>query len=191
MTASGSTGAGAGNQAADPIVRAYAQAILEVARAEGALDRVEDDLFRFARTVEGTPTLRDRLVDPGLDVGAKLDVIDELLGGHPQSASAVMWVVQSGRVRQLTQIADTLVALAAAARSAVVAEVRVAVPLDEANKSRLASALAASTGQTVELKVVVDPDVVGGIMVKLGDTVIDGTVARRLGELRGRLTGAA
>ena len=190
MPASDSANAGTGNEIADPIVRAYAQAILEVARAEEVLDRVEDDLFRFARTVEGTPTLRDRLVDPGLDVGAKLAVLDELLGGHPQSASAVMWVVQSGRVRQLTQIADALVSLAAAARSAVVAEVRVAVPLDDPKKKRLADALAASTGQTVEVKVIVDPDVVGGIMVKLGDTVIDGTVARRLGELRGRLTGA-
>lgn len=183
--------AGTGGQVADPIVRAYAQGILEVARAEGALERVEDDLFRFARTVEGDAALRDRLVDPGLDVGPKLAVLDELLGGHPQSASAVMWIVQSGRVRQLTQIADVLVAMAAAARAAVVAEVRVAVPLDDAKKRQLAQALAASSGQQVELKVVVDPDVVGGIMVKMGDTVIDGTVARRLAELRGRLTGAA
>lgn len=179
-----------GTAAVDPVVRAYAQAILEVAQAEGALERVEDDLFRFARTVEGNAQLRDRLVDPGLDVGAKLGVLDELLGSHPQSASAAMWIVQSGRARQLTAIADALVALAAASRSAAVAEVRVAVPLDDSKRRRLAHALADAAGQQVEVKVVVDPDVLGGMVVKMGDTIIDGSVARRLAELRGRLTGA-
>lgn len=178
-------------QTADPAVAAYARAILEVARAEGALTRVEDDLFRFARTVEGNPELRDRLVDPAIDISAKHAVLDELLGGHPQTASAVMWVVQSGRARQLTDIADALVAQAAAARSAVVAEARVAVPLSDEQRQQVTTALARSTGSDVELKVVVDPDVVGGMVVKMGDTVIDGSVARRLAELRGRLTGAS
>lgn len=178
-------------QTADPVVAAYAQAILDVAEAEGVLARVEDDLFRFARTVDATPELRDRLVDPAIEVGAKLEVLDQLLGGHPQSASAVMWIVQSGRARQLTDIADALVSLAAAARAAVVAEARVAVPLSDAQQRQLATALERTTGSSVELKVVVDPDVVGGMVVKMGDTVIDGSVARRLAELRGRLTGAS
>lgn len=178
-------------QTADPAVLAYARAILEVARAEGALSRVEDDLFRFARTVESTPALRDRLVDPAVDIGAKHAVLDELLGGHPQTASAVMWIVQSGRARQMTDIADALVSLAAAARSAVVAEARVAVPLTDHQQQQLTAALAQSSGSAVELKVIVDPDVVGGMVVKMGDTVIDGSVARRLAELRGRLTGAS
>lgn len=174
----------------DPVVTSYAQAILDVAQAEGVLARVEDDLFRFARTVDATPELRDRLVDPAIGIAGKLELLDELLGGHPQTAAAVMWIVQSGRARQLTDIADALVALAAAARSAVVAEVRSAVDLTGDQRRKLATALEGSTGSQVELKVVVDPDVVGGIVVKMGDTVIDGSVARRLAELRGRLTGA-
>lgn len=177
--------------AAEPAVAAYARAIMEVASAEGVLARVEDDLFRFARTVEGNPQLRDKLVDPAIDVGAKLGLVDELLGGHPQTASAVMWIVQSGRARQMTDIADALVALAAAARSAIVAEARVAVPLSDQQRQQLSAALARTTGASVELKVVVDPDVVGGMVVKMGDTVIDGSVSRRLAELRGRLTGAS
>lgn len=176
---------------ADPAVAAYARAILDVARAEGALTRVEDDLFRFARTVEGNAELRDRLVDPAIDIGAKLGLIDELLGGHPHTASAIMWIVQSGRARQLTEIADTLVAQAAAARSAVVALARVAVPLSDDQRQQLTRALARTADSEVELKVVVDPDVVGGMVVTIGDTVIDGSVARRLAELRGRLTGAS
>lgn len=173
---------------ADPVVAAYARAILDVAEAEGVASRVEDDLFRFARTVEGNPELRDRLTDPGIDVGAKLAAVDELLGGHPQASSAVMWILQSGRVRQLSAIVDTVVSMAAAARAKTVAEVRAAVPLGEDRQRQLAQALSETTGQEVEVKVVVDPDVVGGLVVRMGDTVIDGSVARRLEELRARLT---
>lgn len=184
------TETGTGPGGADPLVTAYARAILDVAEAEEVAERVEDDLFRFARTIEGNVELRDRLTDPGVDIGGKLAVIDELLGGHPQSASAVMWVLQSGRIRQLTAIADALVSMAAAKRSRVVAEVRTAVPLSEERRRELAEALSGTTGQDVEIRAVVDPDIVGGVVVRIGDTVIDGSVARRLEELRASLTRA-
>lgn len=184
------TEAGTDPGSADPLVSAYARAILDVAEAEEVAGQVEDDLFRFARTLEGNVELRDRLTDPGVDVSGKLAVVDELLGGHPQSASAVMWVLQSGRIRQLTAIADALVAMAAAKRSRVVAEVRTAVTLSEERRRELAEALSGTTGQEVEVKTVVDPDIVGGVVVRIGDTVIDGSVARRLEELRASLTRA-
>lgn len=184
------TDPGSAESSADPIVSAYARAILEVAEAEEVAEQVEDDLFRFSRTLEGNTELRDRLTDPGVDVGGKLAVVDELLGGHPQSASAVMWVLQAGRIRQLTAIADDLVSMAAAKRSRVVAEVRTAVTLSEDRRGELADALSATTGQEVEVKTVVDPDIVGGVVVRIGDTVIDGSVARRLEELRASLTRA-
>lgn len=184
------TEAGTHPGSSDPIVSAYARAILDVAEAEDVAERVEDDLFRFARTLESNADLRDRLTDPGVEVGDKLAVVDELLGGHPQSASAVMWVLQAGHVRQLTAIADAVVAMAAAKRSRVVAEVRTAVALGEDRRRELAEALSATSGQEVEVKVVVDPDIVGGVVVRMGDTVIDGSVARRLEELRASLTRA-
>jgi F-type H+-transporting ATPase subunit delta len=174
----------------DPVVLAYARAIFEVAEAEDALSRVEDDLFQFARAIETNPELRDRLGDPGVDIAAKLEVIDELLGSHPQTASAVMWLVQSGRTRQLTDVADAFVQLAAQARERSVAEVRSAVSLTDDQERQLARALGQATGQAVDVKVIVDESVVGGIIVRMGDTVIDGSVSRRLSELRASLTGA-
>lgn len=170
---------------------AYARALYTVAEAEGVLDRVEDELFRFARAVEGDPALRDRLVDPGLEVGPKLAVVDGLLAGraHPHTVSAALFVVNSGRARLLTEIADELVRLAAESRAHAVAEVRTAVPLSAPQRRRLADALSEATGQSVELKVIVDDGVVGGVSVRMGDTVIDGTVARRLAEMRSRLVG--
>lgn len=173
------------------IAEIYARSILDVARAEGVAERVENDLFQFSQALDANAELRDRLADPGLDIGTKLGVIDELLGGHPQSASAIMWVVQSGHVRQLSDVASAVVSQAAAQRGRVVAEVRAAVPLNEQQERELAAALSRSSGKDVELKVVVDPDVLGGIVAKMGDTVIDGSVSRRLAELRGRLIGAS
>lgn len=170
-------------------VAAYARAILDVAGSEGERERLEDDLFRFARAVEASPELADRLSDPGIDLGTKLEVIDELLGARPAAASAVMWIVQSGRVRQLGQIADAVAQLGAESRGRAVAEVRAAVELDADQQRRLADALEASTGRPVEVRAVVDPSVVGGVVVRLGDEVIDGSVARHLTELRSRLTG--
>jgi F-type H+-transporting ATPase subunit delta len=169
---------------------AFARALLEVAESEGTVQRLEDGLFRFARAVEANPQLSDRLADPGIGLATKLEVIDELLGAHPETASAVMWIIQSGRARQLGAIADAVVRLAAESRQAAVAEVRAAVELNEEQRRRLATALRTVTGRDVDVKVVVDPDVVGGLLVRVGDTVIDGTVARRLNELRSALTGA-
>jgi F-type H+-transporting ATPase subunit delta len=178
--------------ATDSTVEGYAEAIFTVAKAEGALDRVEDELYRFARAFEDNADLGRQLSDQAIDIGTRLGIIDDLLGrkAHPQTISAVMYVVQAERSRQLPAIADAVVAKAASARRSVVAEVRSAIPLDDDQVQRLAAGLEKSTGRQVEVKVVVDPDVVGGLVVRLGDMVIDGTVARRLAELRTTLTTA-
>jgi F-type H+-transporting ATPase subunit delta len=176
----------------DPVVTGYATAIFSVAQAEGALERVEDELYRFARAIEGHADLRDRLVDPTVDTAAKLGVVTDLLGGraHPQTVSAVAYVVQAGRARQLGEITQALVEMSAESRSEALAEVRTAVALNAEQQRRLADTLARTVGRPVDLKVVVDPDVVGGVVTKIGDTVIDGSVSRRLAELRSALTGA-
>jgi len=172
----------------DPVAAGYAQAIVAAARAEGVLDRVEDELFRFARTVEGNPELRERLVDPGLDPATRVSIVADLLSrAHPATVAAAGFVVQAGRVRRLTEIADAVVAVAATDRQQVVAEVRSAIPLDDDQRARLGEALQRSSGRQVSLKVVVDPDVVGGLVVTMGDTVIDGSVARRFATLRSSL----
>jgi F-type H+-transporting ATPase subunit delta len=101
----------------------------------------------------------------------------------------VSFVVQSGRARMLPEIADEVSRLTANARQRVVADVRTAVPLDDDAKQRLAEALSRSSGSQVEVRTTVDPGVMGGVVVTMGDTVIDGSVARRLSELRSRLSG--
>ncbi len=171
-------------------VAGYAQAIFHVAQAEDVLDRVSDELFRFARAVEDHAELRDRLTDPAVEVADKLKVVNDLLNkAHPQTVSAALYLVHAGRARQLEDIADRLAELVAEARAHAVAQVRTAVELDDAQRRRLSEAIEEATGKQVDLRVVVDPEVLGGVVVTVGDTVMDGSVSRQLSELRARLTG--
>jgi F-type H+-transporting ATPase subunit delta len=170
-------------------IDAYADALLEVAKAEGVLGVVEDDLFRFARAFEGSDELRMALTDPALPPERRMAVVEELMGGKALEASAAMvaFVVGIGRAHDLPAIVDHFVEKAAKARQHEVAEVRSAVPLDDKQQERLAKALSKATGKDVEVKVVVDPKVLGGLVATVGDTVIDGTVRHRLDQLKERI----
>ncbi len=164
----------------------YATALFEVARVEGSLDEVEDELFRFARTLEGNDELRTVLTDDAVPAERRRGVVDELLGNRasPVTTNLVALVVGAGRAKDLPAIIDRLVRRAAAAHDREVAEVRSAVPLDDDQRARLATALGQATGKEVEVKVIIDPSVLGGLVAQVGDTVIDGSVRNKLDQLR-------
>ena len=167
-------------------VDAYAQALLEIAQAEERLDEVSDELFSFARVVEGNDDLRMALANPGLPADRRAAIVDELLEHrslHLTRAMASM-IVGAGRGHDLPAIATRFVELAARTREHELAEVRSAVPLDDAQVERLAHVLSRATGKQIEVKVVVDPAVMGGLVATVGDTVIDGTVRHRLEQLK-------
>jgi F-type H+-transporting ATPase subunit delta len=167
-------------------VEAYATALFAVALAEGVLETVEDELFRVARTFEGNDELRARLTDEAIPVDRRQGIVEDLLGDRasPNTTAVVSFIVGAGRARDLPAIVDKLVELAAQQRSEAVAEVRVAVPLDDDLRSRLAEALSNATGKQVSVKVMVDPSVIGGVVAEVGDTVIDGSVRHRLEQLK-------
>ena len=166
---------------------AYASAMFEVAKAEDALETVEDELFRVARTFEANEELRSTLTDPAVPVDRRLSILDDLLGGgraSPVTSALVSFVVAAGRGRELPAIIDKLVERAAGERSEVVAEVRTAIPIDDQMRERLGAALSSATGKTVSVKAVVDQSVVGGVVARIGDTVFDGSVRHRLDQLK-------
>ena len=175
--------------AAEDRIQGYAAAIFEIARGEGDLERVESELFQIARTFETSADLREALTDPRLPQDRKHGIVDDLLGTRAAelTVSLVGFIVGLGHASELPEIVDGFVAKAAADRQRAVAEVRSAVELDAETISRLESALAKATGKQVEVKVVVDPAVLGGIVARVGDTVIDGSVRSRLDTLRDTL----
>lgn len=170
---------------ADRIV-GYATGLVEIARAEGQLERVESELFQLGRALEGSQQLMDTLSDRAVPADRRQGIIDDLLSSRASELTTglVGFVVGLGRASELPAIIDAFVAAAAAGRNRQVAEVRSAVVLDDETKTRLADALGRVTGKEVEVKVIVDPDVVGGLSARVGDTVIDGTLRRRLTSLR-------
>jgi F-type H+-transporting ATPase subunit delta len=165
---------------------AYAGALLVVARSEGSLEEVEDELFRFARVLETNDELRTTLTDAALPVSRRQQIVEDLLGGraNPITTALLSMVVGTGRARDLAAIVDELVRLSAAEGNKELAEVRSAIELTDDQKQRLAVALEAATGKKVELKVIIDPSVLGGLVAQVGDTVIDGSVKTRLQQLQ-------
>jgi F-type H+-transporting ATPase subunit delta len=176
----------------DETIRAYARALLAIADAEGALDRVQDELYTFAQAVERHTDLREALTDDALPPENKMAVIADLLGErvHPLTATLAEFLVEAGQARRLAPIAEELAREAAQRSERSLAEVRTAVPPSERQRARLAEALARATGHEVELKVVLDPSVVGGVVARVGDEVFDGSVASRLSSARQRLVGS-
>ena len=174
---------------ADDRTTAYAEALFAVARAEGPLAEIEDELFRVAQVVRGNDELRDKLADPHIPVATRQQVVFDLLDGKAQPATTnlVSLVVGNGRVRELPAIVDALVAMTAREANKEVAEVRSAIALTDDQKARLAEAHGQATGMQVEVKVIVDPSIKGGLVAQVGDTVIDGSVRRRLEQLRNAL----
>lgn len=167
-------------------VDVYARALLDIVSAEGHLDDVEDELFRFARIIEGNDDLRMALSNPGLPLDRRAAIVDELLENRalPVTRAIATFVVGAGRGHDLPAIVDRFVDLAAQTREQTVAEVRSAVALDDEQRRRIAEALSRNTGKNVEVKVIVDESVLGGIVATIGDTVIDGTVRHRLDQLK-------
>ncbi|HEV7525981.1 MAG TPA: ATP synthase F1 subunit delta [Acidimicrobiia bacterium] len=167
-------------------IEAWAQALLEIAQSEGNLHEVEDELFRFARIVEGNDDLRTALANPGQPADRRAAIVDELLENRSlQTTRAIAaFIVGAGRGHDLPSIVARFVELAAQSRQHEVAEVRSAVVLDDTQVQRLAEALSRATKKNIEVRVVVDPTLMGGIVATIGDTVIDGTVRHRLDQLK-------
>jgi F-type H+-transporting ATPase subunit delta len=167
-------------------------AVLAAAAAAGEagqLDEVEDELFRFGQLVAANPQLRSALSSPVAPADLKRQLLDTLLDGKVTDTSLRL-ITQAAvhpRGRSLDASLTEYARLAAEWRQRLIAVVRVAVPLSDTERDRLSAALAAAFGHGIHLDVLLDPGVLGGISVRIGDEFIDGSVASRLTALRRRL----
>lgn len=175
----------------DALERLSVVASAAEAESQGRLDDVEDELFRFGRIVEANPPLRHALVDQAVPADAKERLLSELLGDKvaPASLRMITQLVQYPRGRSLERGLDAYIQLVAEQRQQLVAVVRSAVPLSDGQRQRLAAWLRATYGRGVHLNTEVDPRVLGGFSVRLGDEMIDTTIAGRIEEVRRRLAG--
>jgi F-type H+-transporting ATPase subunit delta len=175
---------------ADALEQLAIEAFTMAAQFGGNLDDLEDDLFRFARVVSGQPGLRSALIGPA-DADAKRSLLANLLSDKVSSPalSLITQVLTHPRGRSPQAVLDLCAGIAARRREQLIAVVRVATELTAEQRSRLATTLAAAYGQEIHLNVVLDPAVIGGVSVQIGDELIDGTAASRLAEVRRKLAG--
>lgn len=175
----------------DTLERFAVEATLKEAEAAGALDQVEDELFRFERLVDGSPELRDALANRQGDPQGKAEVISRLLEGkaRPETVRLARQAVLAPRGRRFDRTIEEFLDVAAERRQQLTAVVTTAVDLTQEQRTRLAAALQQIYSKPVQLQIVHDEDVIGGIRVQIGDEVVDGTVLRRLDEAKRHLAG--
>jgi F-type H+-transporting ATPase subunit delta len=166
----------------DALEELAALADLTAAQKAGTLDSVEDELFRFGRIVTSNTGLRAALTDRKAPASAKGELLAGLLGSRAVSTTErlVTRLVTAPRGRSLEAGLEFLSKLAAERRDRMVAVVTSAVPLSDPQKQRLGAALAKLYGRTMHLNLDVDPEVLGGIRVQVGDEVINGSMADRI-----------
>jgi F-type H+-transporting ATPase subunit delta len=174
----------------DAVERLAAQASFSLAEDDGSLDRIEDELFAFGRAVDSSPDLQLALTNPAATAESKAALVRDLVGATAAPATTELLGYTAGHLRGRRPAAavEELARLASDQRRQVLAEVRSAVDLSADQRTRLAAALSTLQGRQVRLNVIVDPEVVGGIVVRVGDDVIDGSVASRLEQARRALS---
>ncbi|MFE7859398.1 F0F1 ATP synthase subunit delta [Streptomyces sp. NPDC101209] len=162
---------------------------LTAAQKRGALDDVEDELFRFGRIVSSNTELRAALTDRAATGSAKAELLHRLLDRRAVATTErlVTRLVTAPRGRSLESGLESLSKLAAERRERLVAVVTSAVPLSDGQKQRLGAALAKLYGRQMHLNIDVDPEVLGGIRVQVGDEVINGSIADRIEDAGRRL----
>lgn len=180
-----------GRDLVDAVEALAREAVLAIAERDGAIEDVEDELFRFARLLAAEPRLRDLLADVTQPEGGRLALLDGLVSDKVQPATLQLLrqAVRLPRGRALDTLVEQLAELAAERRGRSVAHVTAAAPLSAEQERRLTEDLSRIYGRSIDVQVEVDPDLLGGLVIRVGDEVIDGSVAARLAEARQRLAG--
>ena len=172
----------------DALERLGEVAVVRSAGSESG--RLADELFAFGQAVNGSPELRDALSDPSRSIADKQVVVDGLLAGKALPATVTLArQALTGTYRTVGVALSTYQQVAGEIHGEKVATVRVARPLSDLDRQRLTAALTRQYDRDIHLNVVVDPEVIGGIRVEIGDDIIDGTVASRLDDARRKLAG--
>ena len=176
---------------ADAVELLAVEAQVAAAEQAGRLDEVEDELFRVSRTVAGAPELRSALSDRSAPVDNRAALIEGLLDGRTadETRRLVRQAVVAPRGRSFDRTVETYGQVAADRRRRLVATVTATAPLTVEQRGRLSAALQRIYGHEVHINVQLDPALVGGIRVEIGDEVIDGSVVSRLDDARRRLVG--
>lgn len=170
--------------------RRYVQAIVEIARENGTFEAWERDLTRLAEVV-GDPQVGTYLSNPSVQSAGKKQAVDIVLkDAQPEARNLAHLLVERHRTGIIPELLTAFREAMLAEQGIVVAEVTTAEPMDEAMQAAVRERLGQMLGKTVQLRLHTDPEIIGGLVARIGDQVIDGSVQTRLRRLRNRLKAA-
>ena len=173
----------------DPIITGYARALFEMAQAEDVVARVEEELFRLRDLLKSNPDLLQFLKDPNIKHEGKRKTLGDLFQGrvHPLVLTTLITLSDQDRAGRVLHVIEEFSAVAAAVRQTVTGEVTTAVKLDDVTVERLAAELSRITGKNVRLLQRVDPSILGGAIITVGEQIIDGSLRRKLDQIKEKL----
>lgn len=173
----------------DPITTGYARALLEMAQAEGVVSRIEEELFRLRELIKANPALLEFLKDANIKREGKRQALSELFQGHvqPLLLNLLLTLADQDRAGRVLQVIEEFSTVASASRQTVTGEVTTAMPLDETTLARLAAELTKVTGKNVQLLQKTDPAILGGVVIKVGEQIIDSSLRRKLDQMQSQL----
>jgi F-type H+-transporting ATPase subunit delta len=175
----------------DALEAAGDDALFAAAEKDDGFDRLEDELFRFERIVENEGEVAALLDETTVSPSRRTEFLDSLVEGKVGTVTLPLLrhAVASDRKRSIVLAIDDLLERAAQHRHRSVARVISAVPLTDEQERRLAAALSEMYDRPISVRSALDPDIRGGLVVRVGDEVIDGSVAHRFATARAALAG--
>jgi F-type H+-transporting ATPase subunit delta len=169
----------------------YAQAVFSLAKEQGTLDRWLEDLAVLNDLVSD-PRAHQMLTSPAANESEKLKMVDQVLASSQKEArNLAHLLIQRGRVEAIPDIAQIYGAAVLQERGIVIAEVTTAEPLGQSEQAMVQRQLSRMVGKNVQLRLETDPDIIGGVVARVGDQLIDGSVLNQLRRLRTRLAARA
>ncbi|MEQ8833397.1 MAG: ATP synthase F1 subunit delta [Miltoncostaeaceae bacterium] len=174
------------------VATTYAEALFEASVEAGVLGPVAAGMGEFAAAYSGSDDLRLALESPDLDPDAKRRVVRALAeDAHPFVANTLQMLIDRGRIADLPEIAAAFDRRVTVAEGRLEVEAVTAIPLPDDLRGSIVSSIQEQTGRSVDLSESVDPDIVGGLVLRVGETVVDGSVRSRLDQLRREMTTAS
>ena len=175
----------------EQVARVYAQALFDAAKEAGVVEPARRELGEFAAALAASAALRDVLADPQIDAGARRRVLVEVTrGGQPLLANTLQLMLERGRFAAVPELQQAYDALAIVEEGVVEVEVTSAAELEPDTEKKIAARVQEATGRRVELTRRVDPSILGGLVLRIGDVIVDGSVKARIRQLRRRLATA-
>ena len=171
------------------VARRYAQALYQDALQKNCVDRVDEDVLMIQESIKSSPELDRFFQDPVLTADKKIKVVDALFADrvHATTHGLLHLLVLKGRENLFSLVASSYKEMRDKQLGIVEAQVKAALPLSAEDEKKVVEGIEALTGKKVRLNSTVDPAILGGLIIRVGDTVYDGSVLHQLGTLRGRL----